>query len=68
MASVSGFLGHLSFGNVNITIVGLFVLGGLGGVLSGTALAGRVPEQKLAKAFGWFTILVALYLFYENLR
>jgi hypothetical protein len=67
MASVSGFLGHLSFGTVDLTIVGLFVFGGLGGVLSGTALAGRVPEQKLAKAFGWFTIIVALYLIYENL-
>lgn len=67
MASVSGFLGHLSFGTVNLTIVGLFVLGGLGGVLAGTVLAGRVPEQKLAKAFGWFTIIVAVYLIYENL-
>ena len=68
MASVSGFVGHLSFGTIDLTIVGLFVLGGLGGVLAGTVLAGRVPEQKLAKAFGWFTIIVALYLLYENLR
>ena len=62
MASVSGFLGHLSFGTVDLTIVGLFVLGSLGGVLAGTVLAGRIPEQKLAKAFGWFTIIIALYL------
>ena len=68
MASVSGFLGHLSFGTVDLTVVKLFVLGGLGGVLAGTVLAGRVPEQKLARAFGWFTIIVALYLIYENLR
>ncbi len=60
MASISGFVGHLSFGTVDLTIVGLFVLGGLGGVLSGTALSGRIPEQKLSKAFGWFTIIVAL--------
>jgi uncharacterized membrane protein YfcA len=46
--------------------VGLFVLGGLAGVLAGTALAGRIPEQKLSNAFGWFTIIVALYLLYEN--
>ena len=67
MASVSGFLGHLSFGAVDLGIVGLFVLGGLPGVLSGTALAGKMPERKLAKSFGWFIILVALYLIYENL-
>lgn len=67
MASVSGFLGHLSFGAVDLGIVGLFVFGGLPGVLSGTALAGKMPERKLAKSFGWFIILVALYLIYENL-
>ena len=67
MASVSGFLGHLSLGAVDLGIVGLFVLGGLPGVLSGTALAGKMPERKLAKSFGWFIILVALYLIYKNL-
>ena len=66
MASVSGFLGHLSLGAVDLGIVGLFVLGGLPAVLFGTALAGKMPERKLAKAFGWFIILVALYLVYEN--
>lgn len=30
VASISGFVGHLGYGNVNLTIVGLFVLGGLG--------------------------------------
>lgn len=67
MASVLGFIGHLSYGNVDLTIVGLFVLGGLVGILSGTALSGRIPEQKLSKAFGWFAIIVALFLIYENL-
>jgi len=67
MASISGFVGHLSYGNVNLTIVGLFVLGGLGGILSGTALSDRIPEQKLSKTFGWFAIIVALFLIYENL-
>ena len=67
MTSVSGFIGHLSYGNVDLTTVRLFVLGGLGGILSGTALPGRIPEQKLSKAFGWFAIIVALFLIYENL-
>ena len=67
MASVSGFLGHLSFGAVDLAIAGLFILGSLPGVLSGTTLAGKMPERKLAKAFGWFIILLALYLIYENL-
>ena len=62
MTSVSGFIGHFNHGNVDLTIVGLFVLGGLGGILSGTALSGRTPEQKLSKAFGWFAIIVALFL------
>ncbi len=67
MTSVSGFLGHLRFGAVDIKIVELFALGSLAGVLSGTALAGRMSGQKLSKAFGWFIIIVALYLIYKNL-
>ncbi len=66
MASVSGFLGHLSFGVIDSRIMGLFVLGGMIGVFSGTALAGRMPEHKLAKMFGWFIIILGLYLIYKN--
>jgi hypothetical protein len=66
MTSASGILGHLHFGTVDLRIVGVFVLGGAAGILSGAALAGLVPERALARAFGWFIILLALYVVYQN--
>ncbi len=66
MTSASGLLGHLRFGTVDVGTVGVFVLGGAAGILSGTALAGLMPERALARAFGWFIILLALYVVYQN--
>jgi uncharacterized membrane protein YfcA len=66
MTSASGLLGHLRFGTVDLGIVKVFVLGGAAGILSGTAIAGLMPERALARAFGWFIILLALYVVYRN--
>ena len=67
MTSFSGFLSHLSFGSIDLTIVLIFALGGSAGIFSGTALADRTSERELIKAFGFFTIFVALYLLYANI-
>jgi uncharacterized membrane protein YfcA len=67
MTSFSGFLSHLSFGGIDLTIVSFFVIGGFFGVLSGTSFANRVSGRQLNRAFGVFTIFVALYLLYMNI-
>ncbi|HEY7677603.1 MAG TPA: sulfite exporter TauE/SafE family protein [Candidatus Methylomirabilis sp.] len=66
MTSASGLLGYLRFGAVDLGVVGMFVLGGAAGILLGTALAGLMPERTLARAFGWFIILVAVYVVFQN--
>lgn len=67
MASLSGFLGHLQLGGLDLSVVGPFVAGGLIGSLGGTALCGRLPAARLAKGFGVFILLVALYTGYHTL-
>jgi uncharacterized membrane protein YfcA len=67
MTSFSGFLSHLSFGDINLSIVLIFVIGGFFGVLTGTISADRVSGRQLNRAFGLFAIFMALYLFYVNI-
>lgn len=62
MASFAGFLGHLRFGRVDFAMVAFFTIGGSIGALIGTQLAGKIPERQLRTVFGWFIILVALYI------
>ncbi len=66
MTSASALAGHLHFGTVDPRLVGFFVAGGAAGILSGSALAGLLPERTLGRAFGWFIILLALYVVYRN--
>ena len=67
MASFSGFVGHVHMGAVDFRIAGLFILGGLAGSMAGISLAGKMPEEKLTRAFGWFIIVVALYVIYRSI-
>ena len=67
MASLSGFLGHLGFGNLDFKVLGLFSVGGLAGVILGSALAGRMSDRKLAKGFAWFIMMIGSFVLYKNL-
>jgi uncharacterized membrane protein YfcA len=67
MASVSGFVGHLSLVNLNFLIITYFVIGSIVGVILGTTSSSRIPEKRLTQSFGLFIIIISLYLFYQNL-
>lgn len=67
MASVSGFVGHLSLVNLNFFIMAYFVIGSIVGVILGTTSSSRIPEKRLTQSFGLFIIIISLYLFYRNL-
>ena len=67
MASFSGFLGHLSLGNLNFLIIAYFVIGSIVGVILGTTSSGHISEKRLTQSFGVFIIIISLYLFYQNL-
>jgi len=49
--------------DMSLTIILLIVLGALVGVLAGTELASRMPNQVLKKVFSIFLVIVAVRMF-----
>jgi uncharacterized membrane protein YfcA len=49
--------------DMSLTIILLIVLGALVGVLAGTELASRLPNQVLRKVFAIFLVIVAVRMF-----
>jgi len=54
--------------DMSLTIILLIVLGALAGVLVGTELAGRLPNQVLRKVFAAFLVIAAVRMFITSPR
>jgi uncharacterized membrane protein YfcA len=54
--------------DMSLTIILLIVLGALVGVLAGTELASRLPNQVLRKVFSIFLVIVAVRMFIASSR
>jgi uncharacterized membrane protein YfcA len=67
LTSFAGFITHLTLGGIDFAVMLIFVAGSTVGVLAGTKAACRISGQKLDRAFGLFTIFVALLLIYLNI-
>lgn len=67
MNSVAGLLGHLGEAALDLRLVVIFVLAGLGGTYAGTRLAHRLPAPALRRAFAVFVMILAVALLYDNL-
>lgn len=67
MNSVAGLLGHLSGAPLDWAVTLSFVVAGLGGTLLGARLAERLPAEQLRRAFGWFVLILAAFLLFDNL-
>jgi uncharacterized membrane protein YfcA len=58
-----GLIGNLRFGTLDWPLTLLFAIGGVGGVLAGGKLAGRLPDRSLRVAFALLIVGVAVYTF-----
>jgi uncharacterized membrane protein YfcA len=67
LASLSGIVTHLSLGDMNLGIAGLFAGGSAAGVVLGTELGGRIDDRRMSRIFGVFITAVALYVLYKSL-
>ena len=67
MNSAAGFLGHVGQGSFDLVLTLIFAAAGLIGTFAGAKLSGRISSSKLQKAFVGFVIVLALFLFYDNL-
>jgi uncharacterized protein len=67
MNSAAGFLGHLTGMSLDLTLIVVFVTGGLFGTLTGAQLGRRMNPGLLRRAFAVFVTALALFLLYDNL-
>lgn len=67
MKSFAGFAGYLSSTTVDWKIlVGVTAAAIVGSVIGGWA-AGKVSQEKLRRSFGWFVVVMAVYMFAQEL-
>ncbi|GGV19277.1 UPF0721 transmembrane protein [Streptomyces litmocidini] len=67
MKSFAGLAGHLSGVSIDwgiaLTVTGAAVIGSL----IGARLAGRIPQEALRKAFGWFVVVMGVFVLAQQL-
>ncbi len=63
--SLIGFSGELSH-EIDWRFLFLFSAIAIGGILLGGTLASKIPSQHLKPAFGWFVLLMSVYIFIKE--
>ncbi|GLC26897.1 sulfite exporter TauE/SafE family protein [Roseisolibacter agri] len=66
MNSASGFAGYLGTVSVDWSFLAGFTAAAVTGALVGTALAARVPQAALRRAFGVFLLAMGTFVLYKN--
>lgn len=67
MKSFAGFAGYLSVVSVDWVLAGWVTLAAVAGSLLGSRLAGRIPQDTLRKGFGWFVVVMGLFVLGQEL-
>lgn len=65
--SLIGFLGDVQNTTIDWTFLLTFTCLSIIGILIGVYLTKFISSNKLKKGFGWFTLLMALYIIYKEL-
>lgn len=60
--SLLGFLGDLGHQAIDWTFLLLFSAFAIAGIFAGTALSRRISGDKLKPAFGWFVLVMGIYI------
>ncbi|MFI5836114.1 sulfite exporter TauE/SafE family protein [Micromonospora sp. NPDC051300] len=67
MKSFAGLAGYLSSVQIDWRLAGAVTAAAIVGSLLGGRLAGRVPEEVLRKAFGWFVVVMGVFVLARQL-
>ena len=67
MKSFAGLAGYLSSVSVDWSLAAAVTASAVLGSLAGGRLAGRVPEVLLRKAFGWFVVVMGVFVLGQQL-
>jgi uncharacterized membrane protein YfcA len=65
--SLIGFLGDLSHTTMNWTLLLTVTALAISGIFLGNMLSTRVSGEKLKKAFGWFVLVMGIYILIKEL-
>ncbi|MFF2775941.1 sulfite exporter TauE/SafE family protein [Streptomyces sp. NPDC058052] len=67
MKSFAGLAGHLSGVTIDWSIALTVTAAAVIGSLVGARLAGRIPQDALRKAFGWFVVVMGVFVLAQQL-
>jgi len=65
--SLIGFIGDVQNLEIDWTFLGFFTLLAVVGIFLGIFVNKWIPGEKLKKAFGWFVLIMAIYILYKEL-
>ncbi len=65
--SLLGFLFSLKQFEYNWTILLLFTILSIAGLFIGTRLSDKIPNSSLKKGFGWFVLIMAVYIIVKEM-
>lgn len=65
--SLIGFIGDVENLELDWSFLGFFTLLAVVGIFLGIFLNKWIPGEKLKKAFGWFVLVMAIYILYKEL-
>ena len=65
---VIGFIGDLQGSEViDWKLLSTFTAFAVGGIFAGILLSKKIPGQKLKKGFGWFVLVMGIYIIIKEL-
>jgi len=67
MKSLIGFTGDLSHYTMNWKLLLLVTILAILGIFTGNWLSHKIPGEKLKTAFGWFVLIMAIYIIMKEL-
>jgi uncharacterized membrane protein YfcA len=65
--SLFGFLFSLKQFDYNWTVIIIFTLMSIAGIFIGSKLGEKIPGEKLKKGFGWFVLIMGVYIIVKEL-
>jgi uncharacterized membrane protein YfcA len=67
MKSFAGFAGYLESVTIDWSLTAAVTLAAVAGSLIGAKLAGRIPADLLRKSFGWFVVVMGVFVLAQQL-
>lgn len=67
MKSFAGLAGYLSSVHINWGLAAAVTVAAIIGSFVGGRLAGKIPEAALRKAFGWFVVVMGVFVLAQQL-